>query len=380
MSDAKFTILPPNPLFRRLISPIPLIALLATGCQSEPKQPPAGFVVETKSDHPTITEEDYCSIAAHNGCIDSIAFAPNGDEVATCGMDKTVRFWNSRTGVYIRGFQTTSRVMSLAYSRDGKLLAVGTQDDGIHSWNTKAWLPQSTTTVSHDPDSLAFSPDGKFLAVGARPIAMIRVQDWKVVRELSGHEAGSTSVAYSPDGKLLASGNADGLAMLWSVSRLTEMQKYQHDEWVGAVAFTADGSQFVTSSMRHGDGTQTMELLWRNVNDGEVIRVLRGESLRGRSHCDTRFALSLDGKYVVATLRGFDESGIVIDDELQGEIVGSISLWDRVTLELLAISHETKGAYGVAFSPDSERFGVVDVDGNLQLWDVDAFQAKHCQR
>jgi WD40 repeat protein len=62
----------------------------------------------------------------HKSEIDSVAFAPDGNTVASGCKDATIKLWDAHTGK-LRQTLTgpKNRLESLAFSPDGKLLASG---------------------------------------------------------------------------------------------------------------------------------------------------------------------------------------------------------------------------------------------------------------
>jgi WD40 repeat protein len=295
------------------------------------------------------------------------------DELATCGMDKTLRIWDSRTGTYIRGFHGPNRVLSLAYSPDGKLLAAGTLDYGLYVWDTSAWDSSAVATTKGQPGVIAFSPNGTFLAAGTSPIQLWRVRDWRLERQRDGHEQGGDALAFSPDGLRLVSGNADGFAKIWSVPQVREEASQMHDYWVGGVGFLPDGSEWMTTSFHRDSGRQTMEIRSFDTKTGKLVRTLRGASCRGSLHGDTNLAISPDGKWLVTLMRACDETGVVVDDEVQCDEIASLDVWDLKASSRVASDSTQRNWHKVAVSPDSQRFAVTDTDGTLEIWSIQSF-------
>ena len=107
-------------------------------------------------------------LRGHTALVYSVAFSPDGKQLATAGFDNVVKIWDTTTGKELRTLTGhTGPVYCVVYSKDGSTIATSSQDKTIRLWK---------------------AADGMFL------------------REIKGHTDIVDCVAFSPDGKLLASG------------------------------------------------------------------------------------------------------------------------------------------------------------------------------
>jgi len=67
-------------------------------------------------------------------CISGVCFAPAGDKVAACSLDSTIRVWEVRTAKS-RTVGRCDNVNDIAFSSDGKFLATGSSDGTIRLWD-----------------------------------------------------------------------------------------------------------------------------------------------------------------------------------------------------------------------------------------------------
>jgi WD40 repeat protein len=70
--------------------------------------------------------------------VQSVAFSPNGEILASGSCDQTVKLWNLNTGKCQQTIPAhQSWVWSVAFSPDGNIVASGGQDETIALWNVQ---------------------------------------------------------------------------------------------------------------------------------------------------------------------------------------------------------------------------------------------------
>ena len=285
------------------------------------------------------------TLKAHKGRFSSVAFSPDGKQLALAGSYGTIELWDIATGRVTRTLQGHSHyVTSVVFSPDGKHLASGSWDKTTKLWD----LATGSLTVTlrghmRHVTSVTFSPDGKRLASASKD-KTIRLWDTstgRVIQKLEGHTDFVTSVAFTPDGKHLASGSWDKSMKLWDAMTGRETLTFTgHAHYVDSIAFSPDGSRLAS-----GSWDRTVKL-W-DVATGRETLTLKGHTGPVRS-----VAFSFNGEWLVS-----------------GSFDKTIRLWDSTTGR---VRNTLKGHFGfiesVAISPNGKH--IASSDSYVMLWDT----------
>jgi WD40 repeat protein len=165
----------------------------------------------------------------------TVAWSPDGSQVATGCLDGAVRLWNPTSGALVRTFGPFKKdatkghqdaVLSVAFSPDGKQLASGGMDRSIFIWNVadgavvrelanpgvKPGVP-GTPPAAHPGwvYALTWLKDGRIVSAGGAPRLHGYLAVWEAGsgKLVSGEELAVGTVfclAVSPDAKLVALG------------------------------------------------------------------------------------------------------------------------------------------------------------------------------
>jgi WD40 repeat protein len=285
------------------------------------------------------------TLTDHYSYVNSVAFSPDGQTLASGSNDKTIKLWDVTTGNLLQTLTDHySHVNSVAFSPDGQTLVSGSQDRTIKLWNVATGKLLQTLTDSHWVSSVAFSPDGQTLANGGSLENTIKLRDvttGNLLQTLTGHSESVTSVAYSPDGQTLASGSQDKTIKLWDVKTGNLLQTLTgHSFILFSVAFSPDGQTLASGSL---DNTIK---LW-DVNTGKLL-----QTLNGHSSLVISVAFSPDGKTLASA--GGDET---------------IKLWDVTTGKVLqTLTGHSGYVLSVVYSPDGQTLASGGRDGTIKIW------------
>jgi WD40 repeat protein/tRNA A-37 threonylcarbamoyl transferase component Bud32 len=309
-------------------------------------------LLTTKSSNPSQPN----ILKGHSSDVNSVAFAFDGQTLASGSDDKTIKVWNLATGKEIRTLKGHSRwVWTVAFSPDGQTLASGSDDKTIKVWNS-ATGKEIYTLKGHSEGvaAVAYSPDGKILASGSldKMIKLWNLATGKEIRTFKGHSKAVAAVAFSPDNKTFASGSWDKTIKLWNLATGKETRTLKgHSELVLSVTFSPDGKNLAS-----GSKDKTIKL-W-NLADGREIRTLKGHSDKINS---------------VAYVQRAGDSKTANDVTLvSGSNDNTIKLWNPATgQEILTWKRDSGYIYSVAISRDGKTIASGGSAENiLKIWRI----------
>ena len=181
----------------------------------------------------------------------TLAWSPDGRQIASGSADGTVRVWDATTGhTYVTYAGHSAEVNAITWSPDGKYIASGGADGTVQVWdaatgrlrftyrghaggvNTVTWQ-RGTLLLPWYEARIASGGADATVQVWSVGEADAAVQGWPVGRAgnaqypqamalqgevliYRGHSGPVTSVTWSPDGQLIASGSEDGTVQVWS--------------------------------------------------------------------------------------------------------------------------------------------------------------------
>lgn len=143
--------------------------------------------------------------------IRSVSWHPVENKVASdSGRDNLVSVWNPDTGEIIQTLSGhTDRVSSVAWTPDGIQIATAADDNTIRIWSVSNGQTEKVVSMPTSAWKLSWHPSGNAIAGAMLDANNVRVWDTRTGKELAVIESnvGAVySVVWSPDGSQLAYG------------------------------------------------------------------------------------------------------------------------------------------------------------------------------
>jgi WD40 repeat protein len=302
--------------------------------------------------------------------VDTFAFSPDGQTLATGSRDKTARLWEVQSGQLKGTLQGhPGPVGILAFSPDGRLLATWDFEE-VRLWDAVSGQLKGTLQAHRGgwQRPLVFSADGKTLVTGSKGHqGLYAAQLWDLANgQIKASLPGVSKLAISPEGKALAIGSEDMVVRLLDAgSGVVQATLHAGRGVADGLAFSPDGTLLATAE--HG---QEEVRLW-DIVAGHVRATLQGPS----GWNEKVLAFSPDGQTLA--IGGLDPTNAL-----------AASLWEAATGQRTVTVKGDQPGFGdprdvgwvtvFAFSPDGKRLATGSADHaekvgvfcTAHLWDV----------
>jgi WD40 repeat protein len=307
----------------------------------------------------------------------SIAFSPDGQQVATGGSNNNIRLWDFSTGA-VRYTETKppgeygeQEVIDLAYSADSRLVAgcintVANKFDVIvvdaKRGETLATIGGYSSTGNSLCGSVSFDANDQMVWFGGADgslrgwsiDALIGLKDTTIdtaERIFTGHTDSVMSLAISPDGRQMATASWDKTIKLWDYATGQVIQTLdEHTAPVWGVSFSPDGKELATSAE---DGT--IRIWDLETNQETILAIVTGE----REYQEP--------KPLVTDLEFSPDGSVLAGSEFNGQI----HIWDVQRRIELALLDANDTVWHLAFNQAGTLIATASTVGTVKLWGVE---------
>ena len=310
------------------------------------------------------------------------AIAITGDELET----KLVELASGSGG-------HTDRIFSLAFSPDGSLIVTGSSDATIRLWEVSSLAsgpigqaPSGGDQVS-PATSVAFSPDGsRILSTCVNTVKLWAAADLSsgplgTWNDFQGQVTGG--VAFSPDGSLFVTGSST--TMLWNASNASSGRLREFD-MLGLPIWSSTLEEEVTSVAFSPNGTQIVSLLrWRYAREegDHTVAIVLWDATNYSIHHDAVLWYKTDLCVEETNPSGGRGGRVAFSPDGNSVVAGcahEVKVWDltRSGDERTVTGSQTGGysaidfVTAVAFSPDGNRIFCAGLDSVLRVLAFDA--------
>jgi WD40 repeat protein len=303
----------------------------------------------------TVAMEHLVTLRGHQKSVASVAVSPDGKRIVSGSWDHTVRVWCTSSFAELGCLSGDGQgILCVAFSTKGDRLISSCRDTvrvfNAFSLECLASLQATIHRVSMSPGlfrDVIFSHDDRHIFTGTSS-GTVRIWCAITFRELGvlDQKMGSADwLSVSSNGAFVLSGDKDnGYIHVWNAGDFKEITRFHaHQRGVRSVAFSPDGTRFVSGGM--DDTVRAWDT--RMFDDNAV-------PLKSHTSDISSLTFSVDGIHMMSRLPEFG-------------LPATVRVWNVRRFEELG---QVECASLFVFSPTSARAVVQQEDMSLSLWNL----------
>ncbi|KAJ5027491.1 WD40-repeat-containing domain protein [Bipolaris maydis] len=206
--------------------------------------------------------------------LERVSFHPiNENELASCGTDGMVRFWDIRSKASVGEVKVGEQPFTLAWTPDGNEIVVGRKDNLLVNVDRAALSIISEHRQPLQTNQCAFDWSGNHLysTAGDGSVRLLRYPSFENALTLNAHTSACYAVSMSPSGEYLAAGGGDALVSLWDTQEWICVRTLElTGGLVKSVDFSFDGSYITAGS----DDKEEKKIRIAHVESGETVHTI----------------------------------------------------------------------------------------------------------
>lgn len=204
------------------------------------------------------------TIGADNLSISSVAWSPDSTRVVSGSADGHTVIWDAATGQKIRtlGEETEEHqseepeegILAVAWRPNGEDIESSAANGTTYAWGVNepfAGELLSSGIGGADTMSIAYNTDGSRIVKGERNGGLFSQNPETGLHDINmnGHTGSVNSVCWSRDNSLIVSGSSDNAVRIWNAATGASLELLQgHTNWVTSVAISPDNSYIFSAS------------------------------------------------------------------------------------------------------------------------------------
>ncbi len=316
-------------------------------------------------------------LSGHAGSISTLAFSPDGQELATGGNDERVIVHSLSTGAVVGAPMTMGApVWSVRFDPSGQRVFVGDlgPELGVFDSRSGRLIRRMASVVQSTP---TFSADGRVLAVGGNgPVQLYAADTLAPTGSSVDAQTGTAIPVFAPDGRMVIAGST-GPVTVWDLAGRSVLDRpvpgavtyvfplpggrlVAAPDFRDTVDLYDDASLHEVGALTPGRGADIVSTLFptafaASYYDGSRLAVLnRSGTLQlfdteSRRRIGAPFELHFAASYAVFSR--------TLDTIAVGGHNGQIALVDLRTRKVTRLASPTKSyVIGLEFSPDGDLF------------------------
>jgi len=280
-------------------------------------------------------------LRGHRADVWGVAFAPSGPQLATAGVDHSVRIWNLPEAQVVALESPQHDVRGFAYSRGNQHLLTWT-DSRAQLWDGESGELLRTLDEWNSPTRISLAPNGRHVATLRQGVLrLVRVDTGAVVRTRTvGATDFAGGLAFSRGGSVL---RVSSKAKRWTLdgSTLEPLVTHTHERPIVLHADAPDDSAEVRS-----DSRSRLSLFDPRTGTEQGVLEIEGAPIR-------TVAFSPDGRFIVTRSEGHE-----------------LAIWDAHRLTKVRTLPVPADATAPSFSPDGTHLATGSGTDGVRIWEL----------